>query len=139
MKKKYITLEELLALKGTGTPIFNEKSKKTYIKFVGDIICTYNIKDDSIKDVGSSIIDMDKLYILEPEEAEIKNFVTGLYKTRNGRVAFVSYIDEYHIVGMILDDVWATKWNLDGTFRGLDGTFHGKEALDLVEYVGEAK
>lgn len=128
MKKKYITLEEALALRGTDTIFYKETILNKYFKFKDGLVCRFT-KDGKMEDIGVYVSDVDKPYILEPEE---KSFVTGLYKTRDGRVVFVSCIDEYYISGIVLGDEYATRWNLDGTFCG-------SKDLDLVKYIGESK
>lgn len=126
MKKKYITLEEVLALRGTDTKIYSDGlEKQYYYQFKDGLLCL--MKDGNIDFLGGGV-HSDKLYILEQEEFKLGN--VGLWKTRDGSTAFVSCIDEYQIWGIILGDEYVTKWDLDGTFCG-------NKDLDLVEYVGD--
>lgn len=129
MKKRYITLEEVLELRGTDTKIYGESDDTIYLKFNGDTLCRYNKETNRIEAFGGCVLHTHKIYILEQED---KCFCTGLYKTRDGRIAFISCIDEYHISGMVLGDDYMTRWDLEGTFCG-------NKDLDLVEYVGDRK
>lgn len=52
------------------------------------------------------------LYFETEEPFEIKE--TGLYRTRDGRKAFVSKIYDVYALGLIMDDEEFVEWCLDG-------------------------
>lgn len=130
MKKKHITLEEALALRGTDAKIYCEENEDIYVKFVGDVVCCYNIDDDSIKAVGGSFTDRDTLYILEQEEFKVEK--TGKFKTRDGRIAYVAVVNNDFCYGMICGDAGSKMWGLDGKWCSSEDTEN-----DLVEYIGD--
>ena len=68
-------------------------------------------------------------YFEEQEEFKIEK--TGLYKTRNGKTAFVSFIGEEDIYGMVDGFEAEFCWHKDG-FRLMSI----EDDFDLVEYIG---
>ncbi|MBQ0113388.1 MAG: hypothetical protein KBT03_09685 [Bacteroidales bacterium] len=71
MKKKYITLEEVLALRGTDTKIYIENITGVYLMFVGGVLCGYNDKNE-LRTLNISAFRDDNHYILEPEEFKVE-------------------------------------------------------------------
>lgn len=62
---------------------------------------------------------------------EFKIKETGLYKTRDGSKAFVSFLYKDSCTGVIEHEDFKSKWHTDGSF--IDPK---QPENDLVEYVG---
>lgn len=96
----------------------------------GFIVKKYLARGKSVFEISSGIyIDENDDYYFEEQE-EFKVEKTGKYKTRDGRIAYVSYIEE-NCVGCIdgYDDL--VRWSIEGI------PFYKDHDCDLVEYVGD--
>ncbi len=94
---------------------------------IDGILCFYY--DNEPYSIGMRIdIKDDDYYFEEKEEFKVEK--TGRYKTRDGRIAYVSYIEE-SCVGCIdgYDDI--VRWGITGI------PFYKDHDCDLVEYVGD--
>lgn len=111
MKKyiKYMTPEEIVKRLNDGEIIKDDNTEK-YFKMIDGQICHLG----KYYCVIGTKIRTDKQYYFETEEStEIKE--TGLYKTRDGRKAFVSKIYETYILGIIENEEEMISWNLKGS------------------------
>ncbi len=135
MKKKYITLEEVLSLRGTDIIFYKETIPDRYFKFKDGIVCRFT-KDGKMDDIGVYVSDIDDPYILEPEEFKVEK--TGKYRTRDGRVAYVTRIIEKHRYGIITGSSNVDTWKDSGIYCS-SGVFisNGDSPNDLVEYLGD--
>lgn len=135
MKKKYITLEQVLDYRGTDTKIYsdNDDNYDYYWQFHGDVLCQHEEVNNKLICVGSYLDYGHKnLYILEEEDDEFKVKKVGLYKTRNGKLAFVGLTDsEVTVKGYIEGQHYSTCWYKDGKY------ISNCSDNDLVEYIGD--
>lgn len=138
MKKIYLNTlkpEEIIKRLKNGEIIHNEGSASTIKMIDGVIVEVYETYITFNQ--GFTVDATDDLYFEEEEKFEIKE--TGLYKTRDGRLAFVSSIKDinknsYPVVAVILGDIETSTWSIKG--KRYDTKESGE---DLVEYVGGLK
>jgi hypothetical protein len=111
---KDLTPEEIIKRLKNGE-VIKMKHNKVYIKMIDGIMVRFY---PSYKpDINTTINLNDSTFYFETEEPfEIKE--TGLYKTRDGRKAFVSRIGDsdntYNVSGIILNDYSSNTWTIEG-------------------------
>lgn len=131
MKKTYLNTlkyDEIIKRLKNGE-IIHSDSEETFIKMV-DGICVKIFINDGACNINPYIVSNSEYrYYFEDKEpfAIIK---TGKYRTRDGRIAYVSYI-EASCVGCIdgYDDI--VRWSIEGI------PFYKDHNRDLVEYIGD--
>lgn len=113
---KNLTTEEIIKRLKNGE-VVKVENDKNYYKMTDGIICCYCSDGDVI--VDSSIFKNQGNKYFETEEPfKIKE--TGLYKTRDGKRAFVSYINEdvkYCIIGIVEGKNVFLTWTINGSYH----------------------
>lgn len=132
MKKKIylkgMSVEEIIRLLKEGKEIkYENTTVKT--KMIEGVICDFE-EDGECFTIGSSFVslDIDKAYIEEEEKFEITE--TGLYKTRDGRKAFVYRIDknDFFSVNYVIENAICTS----ATKHGLNISNNKESDFDIV-------
>lgn len=102
----------------------------------GMIVKKYLARGKSVFEISSGIYvdESDDYYFEEQEELKIEK--TGLYRTRDGRTAYVSVLLDgdykYTAIGILEGKNESSSWTLDGAY--CVGEESGE---DLVEYLGD--
>lgn len=112
---KDLKFEEIIKRLKNGEVVHGDGS--WIYKMIDGIICAFWCKESYI----GAMIDLDaesESYFETEEPFEIKE--TGLYKTRDGKRAFVSYINEdvkYCIIGIVEGENAFLTWTVDGSYH----------------------
>lgn len=120
--KKYIrdmSYEEIAERLEKGEKALEEIEKGYYL--FDDIMKIINYYDyhGSLSYINVNLPTKRPIYFEVEEPFEIKE--TGLYKTRDGRKAFVSYIDE-SAIGILENDCRIRNWEINGNYDDKDKT-----------------
>lgn len=123
--------EEIFAHLKAGRVVARDDDDGTY-KLVNGLVCRY--EGDTITDIGYTL-DLEDVNMYIDIEESFKINGPGMYKTRDGCVAFVSVICEgpgvtYPAYGIIEGDSTRESWTLEGRI-----STDKKSAYDLVEKV----
>lgn len=138
MKKIYLntlTPEEIIKRLKNGGVIKVRRCCEIEYKIVNGFLCRLNA--GKLTSISSELFIDDEdmeYYFEEPEEFKVEK--TGKYKTRDGRIAYVSLLydsgSDYKARGIIEGRDTSSSWTLDGLY-----CIGGETECDLVEYIGD--
>lgn len=115
MKKIYLNTlktEEIIKRLKAGEIIKNDDDKRLELKCFDGILCS---SDSNCRFINTHVLidDTDDFYF-EGADDSFKITETGLYKTRDGRRAFICQVKEHIVFGVIEGTSEWIRWSPDG-------------------------
>lgn len=133
MTKTYLntlTTAEIIARLKKGEVIKIDGTERNSFKMIDGVVCS--CYENKAYIIGSGIDIEDNDYFFEDKEP-FKITKTGKYRTKDGRIVFISLLDEKRVYGVIEGRKYTECWYPNGQYEENSTEIN----LDLVEYVGD--